>query len=82
MPAIPFSEPYKIQCRAIWYERGCPSARMCDKIKLFPPDENGISPTVAVVLHWMNRESWMQWKDAQDAALAQRVETELLTHKM
>lgn len=77
-----FSDAYKIQCRAVWYEHGCPSPRKAEENKIFPPDEQGRVVGAAQLRHWIEDLQWYQWKDDMDASLSIRVEDELLARKI
>lgn len=77
-----YSDAYKIQCRAIWYDNGCPPLKKFHEMKILPPNEHGITVEVNTLKHWMYDEDWWEWKDAQDAELSIRVEDELLNRKV
>lgn len=77
-----YSEVYKIKCRAIWYDNGCPSPRKLEELKILPPDELGRTVRTSELKHWIFDGDWTQWKDVMDSEVATRTEEELLGRKV
>lgn len=76
-----YSEAYILQCRASWYEAGCPSARVAIDKKIFPPDELGRTVQYSTLKHWITEGDWFIWKDEQDTRLATKIDDELVARK-
>lgn len=76
-----YSNAYKYTCRAVWYENGCQSPKVCIDKEMFPPDEHGRVVTHGILKHWVTGDNWYIWKDEQDAALASKIDNELVARK-
>lgn len=76
-----YSTAYKYTCRAVWYENGCQSPKVCIDRNMFPPDEHGRVVTHGVLKHWVTEDNWYAWKDEQDTALASKIDNELVARK-
>jgi hypothetical protein len=77
-----YSDTYKIRCRAIWYDNGCPSPKKIVEQNLLPPDESGETVGEFTLGHWLKSEGWYEWKGVMDAELSVRVEEKLLDSKI
>lgn len=76
-----YSNAYMYTCRARWYDEGCPSSVLSIDKGIFPPDEQGNTVTLGTLRHWISDEGWYIWKDEQDAALASKIDNELVARK-
>lgn len=81
MANVSYSNAYIYKCRAIWYEYGSPSARVAIDRNIFPPDEFGRVVEHGTLKHWITDLDWYPWKDEQDAALASKIDDELVARK-
>ena len=71
-----FSEAYKILCRSIWYDRGCPSSNKL--LEVLPPDELGEVPGLSALRHWMDDGNWHDWREVMDAELSVKAEEKII----
>lgn len=76
-----YSNAYKYTCRAVWYENGCQSAKVCIDRNMFQPDEHGRVVTLGILRHWITDGDWYIWKDEQDAKLASMIDDKLVARK-
>lgn len=60
---------------------GSPSARVAIDRAIFPPDELGRVVEISSLRHWITDKDWYIWKDEQDAALATKIDNELVARK-
>lgn len=81
MPRNDFSEAYKIQCRAVWYDNGCPSVPRTIEMNILPADEHGITVGHTSLRHWME-EGWLQWRDVMNAEVATQSERVIVQNRI
>ena len=77
-----YSETYKIECRAAWYQHECPSPRRTVELNILPEDEQGKKADETALTRWMKEDSWSQWADGMNADLSVRVEEKLLQNRV